>query len=73
MNVKLTPEYEAAMNDRSDRWVPACGGHETVQHYASGRRLLYCFNHATEKHAYLDVDTDTILSDDEARFACGRF
>lgn len=53
----------------ADRWVPANGGTETVFRSRSGIRLLYCWNPAQRKHAYLNVDTDMILTDEEARLA----
>lgn len=52
-------------------WVPANGGTETVFVSRSGRRLLYCYNSALARHAYLDVSSDIILSDDEALLALG--
>jgi len=48
-------------------WTPACGGTETVFQARTGKRLLYCWQQTTGKHAYLDVDSDIILSDEEAR------
>ena len=46
-------------------WVPACGG--TEQPFTCrGRRLLYCWNTVTGEHAYLDLDTDLFLSNEEA-------
>ena len=47
-------------------WVPACGGTEVPFTSRSGRRLLYCYQATTGRHAYLDCGTDLILSDDEA-------
>ena len=47
-------------------WIPANGGSETPTTYPSGRRLLYCYQQRTGRHAYLDCDTDMILTDDEA-------
>ena len=52
---------------RQGPWTPACGGTEEVFVTRSGRRLLYCWQQTTGKHAYLDVDTDLILTDEEAR------
>jgi hypothetical protein len=54
-----------------DSWVPACGGTEVPFPTRSGRTLLYCWNAATGQHAYLDVGTDLILSDEEAWLALG--
>ena len=47
-------------------WYPASGGTETPFLTRSGRRLLYCWQPSTGKHAYLDCDTDIILDDDLA-------
>jgi hypothetical protein len=50
---------------RPDTWLPACGG--TEQPFTcKGRRLLYCWNPARDEHAYLDLDTDLFLSNEEA-------
>jgi hypothetical protein len=50
-------------------WVPACGGTETPFTSRSGLRLLYCWQPATGRHAYINCDTDIALTDDEAREA----
>ena len=47
-------------------WYPACNGTETPFFTRTGYRLLYCWQPSTGKHAYLNCDTDTILTDDEA-------
>lgn len=60
-----------AFNDSFDHWVPACGGAETPFYTRNRRRLLYCWNPGTGQHAYLDCDTDLILTDEEARAALG--
>jgi hypothetical protein len=52
-----------------DEWLPACGGMEKPFISRSGIRLLYCWNPASGKHAYLNCDTDIILTDEEARAA----
>jgi hypothetical protein len=52
-------------------WVPANGGTETEFVSRSGRRLLYCYNSALARHAYLDLSSDIILADDEAIVALG--
>jgi hypothetical protein len=52
-------------------WVPACGGTETEFRTRTGRRLLYCWQPRSGRHAYLDLGTDTILTDEEARLALG--
>ena len=59
-----TPDF----SNRSDsNWYPACGGTETPFISRSGRKLLYCFNPSLNKHAYLNVETDVVLTDEEAR------
>lgn len=57
-----------AWGDQGD-WVPASGGTEKPFLTSQGRRLLYCYQARTGKHAYLDCDTDLILSDEEAALA----
>ena len=52
-------------------WVPACGGTEVPFRTRTGRRLLYCWQPSTGRHAYLDLSTDYFLSDDEAFEALG--
>lgn len=48
-------------------WYPACGGTETEFRSRGGHRLLYCWQPATGRHAYINLDTDIVLTDDEAR------
>jgi hypothetical protein len=50
-------------------WIPACNQTETPFYTRTGRRLLYCWQPATGKHAYMDLSTDMILTDEEARLA----
>lgn len=50
-------------------WIPASGGTEVPFPTRSGRRLLYCYQPTTGKHAYLDCGTDIILTDEEAQLA----
>jgi hypothetical protein len=57
----------------NDNWLPACGGTEVPFDTRSGRRLQYCYQPSTGKHAYLDCLTDIILTDEEARFALGKY
>lgn len=47
-------------------WIPACGRTEVPFTSRSGRTLLYCWQASTGRHAYLDVTTDIMLSDEEA-------
>lgn len=55
----------------ADNWVPACNQTEQPFTTRMGFRLLYCWQPSTGKHAYLNLDTDIILSDDEAALALG--
>jgi hypothetical protein len=52
-------------------WIPACGGTEVPFFTRSGRRLLYVWQPSTGKHAYLDCNSDLILSDEEAQLILG--
>jgi hypothetical protein len=54
-------------------WYPASGGTETPFLTRSRRRLLYVWQPSTGKHAYLDCDTDLILSDEEAEIALSMY
>lgn len=54
-------------------WVPANGGTETEFVSRIGKRLLYCYNSALARHAYLDLGSDMILTDDEACIALGLY
>ena len=68
--VKVLAEHE---NWKSQgEWVPANGGTETPTLYRTGRRLLYCYQPRSAKHAWLDCDTDLILSDEDAILAMGK-
>lgn len=58
--------FNTAVAAGADMWVPACGGSETPLKTRSGARLLYCYNPALAKHAWLNCDTDIILDDNEA-------
>jgi hypothetical protein len=57
--------------EASDRWIPGCGGTEVPFHTRTGRRLLYCWNPGTGQHAYIDVATDIVLTNEEAQQALG--
>jgi hypothetical protein len=52
-------------------WIPACGGTEVPFVSRSGIRMLYVFQPSTGKHAYLNLDTDIIMTDAEAQAALG--
>ena len=53
----------------NDNWIPACGGTEEPFVSRSGKRLQYVWQPSTGQHAYLDLDSDTILSDEAAQEA----
>jgi hypothetical protein len=50
-------------------WVPACGDTEVPFTTRTGMRVLYCYQATTGRHAYLNLGTDIILTDEEARIA----
>ncbi len=52
-------------------WLIANGGTEKPFRTRTGRKLLYCWQPSTGDHAYLDCETDLILSDEEAAAALG--
>jgi len=63
---QLETKLMCKIGSRKDIWIPASGGTETPFISRSGRKLLYCWNPGQDKHAYLDMGTDTILTDAEA-------
>lgn len=63
---KLHVKLMCSQLNGNDTWVPASGGTEEPFVSRSGHRLLYCWNPGQQKHAYLDLDSDTILTDEEA-------
>ncbi len=48
------------------RWVPASGGTEEPYKTRSGIRVLYCWHTGTGEHAWLNADTDIIMTPEEA-------
>ena len=56
----------------NDNWIPANGGTETPFTSRTGVRLLYCWQPSTGRHAYLNLDTDIILTDEEAEEILGK-
>lgn len=66
-------EMVAAAKAKAEQgaWTPACGGTEVPFTTRTGRRLLYCYQASTGRHAYLDMGTDLFLSDAEAAAALG--
>jgi len=62
--MKTVPERLEERKARG-RWVPACDGTERPYRTRSGILILYCWNTGTGEHAWLNVDTDTIMTADE--------
>jgi hypothetical protein len=54
-------------------WLPACGGTEQPFVTRTGRRLQYFWQPSTGRHAYIDLGTDIILTDDEARLVLATY
>ena len=52
---------EAELENRG-QWVAACGGSETPM-TINNVRVLYCWNTASKRHAYMNLDTDMIMDD----------
>jgi len=57
-------EYDFALLENADRWVPACGGTE-IPTMIRGIRYLYCYNPYQRQSAYINLATDMVLSQDE--------
>jgi hypothetical protein len=73
---KFTPLDIFARAERKAQqgnWYPACGGTETPFWSRNGYHLQYLWQPSTGRHAYINLQTDIILSDDEARAALGTF
>jgi hypothetical protein len=70
--MNLVEMLEADKRKRENgNWVPAHGGTEVPFITRNRFRLLYCWQPSTGRHAYLNCDTDIILSDEEAQLALG--
>lgn len=62
------------MRDKSQgNGYPANGGTEEPFVSRGGHRLLYVYQPATGRHAYLNLDTDMVLTDEEARATLGTY
>jgi hypothetical protein len=60
------------MSAEQGDWAPACGGSEVPFMTRGGKTLLYCYQASTRKHAYLDCDSDVILTLEEANLYLGK-
>lgn len=68
----LSEQIDRAIERREQgNWVPACGGTETPFVSRSGMRLLYCWQPSSGRHAYINCDSDIVLTDAEAMRALG--
>lgn len=54
---------------QNGNWYPACSGTETPFISRSGIRMLYCWQPSTGNHAYLNCDTDIIMTQEESEAA----
>lgn len=64
----LVEQLNAADEKRKQgNWYPACNGTEVPFVTRSGYRLLYCYQPSTGNHAYLNCETDLILSEEESQ------
>jgi hypothetical protein len=59
-------EFDIACQMKRDVWLPACQGTETPTRFRDGRLLLYVYNPFLARHAYLDVERDIILSEEDS-------
>ena len=60
---------EAQKRAEQGNWFPACDGTEVPFTTRTGKRLLYVYQPTTGRHAYLDLGSDIILTDDQAQQA----
>lgn len=67
--MQATTEYTMAIAANADRWVPAHRGTEQPFVSRSGIRMLYCFNPRQQNHAYINADTDVVMTEEETRAA----
>lgn len=64
----LVEQLNAADEKRKQgNWYPAANGTETAFKTRSGVTLLYCYQPSTGNHAYLNCETDLILSEEESQ------
>ena len=72
-NTQTLAEALDAAKAKAERgpWFPACNGtEESFKHCCY--RYLYMYQPSTRTHAYLCLDTDLFLDDDEADLLFGR-
>ena len=59
-------DSDLAGNTEDGMWVPASGGTERP-FMSRGYRLQYLWQPSTGRHAYINCDTDILLTDAEVR------
>jgi len=52
-------------------WIPASGGSEVPFTTRNNYKLMYCYQPSTGRHAYINCETDIILTAEEATLALG--
>lgn len=57
-------EFNQACIDGLDNWIPAAGGTEVPFYTRTHHKVLYCYNPAERRHAYLDLGSDLVIDDD---------
>lgn len=67
----IEQSFDLACRMNSDIWLPANGGKEEPFISRSGIRLLYVYNPFLQKHAYMRLDRDEVISDQEAMSLMG--
>jgi hypothetical protein len=53
------------MNYKLKNFIPACGGTEEPFKTRTGITVQYLWNPTTKEHAYINCDTDILLTDYE--------
>jgi hypothetical protein len=65
--LSVSEQIDAELKRRENgNWYPACGGTETPFTSRSGIRMLYCWQPSTGNHAYINLGTDMIMTQEEA-------
>ncbi len=57
--------YSVAKPQDMDQFIPACGGTELPFKTRAGVTVQYLWNPGTGEHAYINCDSDTLLTDAE--------
>jgi hypothetical protein len=58
-------QFILAEQARVNQWLPDNGGSETPMQAPNGRTVLLVYNPFTRAHRWMDVDTETILTDEQ--------